>query len=72
MKIFLENIKKPLTIKPYVVRDLAHHINLGQSCLRRHNAKLTFEQEGGCLEIRGEITKLKHRSQSLIASTVDS
>ena len=71
VKIFLENIKKPIIIKPYVVRDLAHHVNLGQTCLRRNQAKLNFSPDGGVLEIRGEVTKLKNRSIPLTNTTAD-
>ena len=72
LRIFIENIKKTIIVKPYVVRDLAHPMNLGQSFLRRNKAKLSFEQNGALLEIQGEATKLQHRHLSLNASTIDS
>ena len=71
VKIFLENIKQAIIIKPYVVKDLSHHINLGQTCLRRNKAKLNFSQDGGVLEIRGEVTKLKNRSVPITTTTAD-
>ena len=71
IRLFIENIKKTIIIKPYVVRDLAHPMNLGQSFLRRNNAKLNFEQNGAMLEIKGETAKLQHRRVPLNTDTID-
>ena len=72
MKVFLENIKRTIIVKPFVVRDLAHPLNLGQACLRRHHARLQFDNHGGFLEIKGEVTRLNHRQVTLTSNTVDS
>ena len=41
-KFYIENVDRALTIKPYVVKDLAHHINLGEKFLRREQADMYF------------------------------
>ncbi len=37
IKIYLEGIKKPLIIKPLIVKGLTHPLNLGMSYLQSHH-----------------------------------
>ena len=72
VKIFIESVRQAIVLRPYVVKDLSHHINLGQTCLRRNQSKLYFNQDGGFLQIRGDLTKLNSRNTSLTTATADS
>ena len=51
-RIYLENIPNPFFIHPYVVKDLAHCVNLGQAFLRRNNINLRFKESGIRLAIK--------------------
>ncbi len=46
MKIFLEDIPQPITIEPFVVKDLSHLINVGRNFLGRYQGKLDFSRQG--------------------------
>lgn len=71
-KLYLEGISDAVTIHPYVVKDLAHPINLGQNFLRTHNADMNFRKCGVQLRIKGSTTMLDSSSTSLTKSTIDS
>ena len=57
-KVFVENMPDAVIIQPYVVRDLAHPINVGRSFLGRYQGKLEFLQNAGFLEVGGHKTRL--------------
>ena len=65
IKIFIENVAKPVIIEPYVVRDLAHPINVGRSFLGRYEGKLEFTADAGYLEIKGDKTKLINKKEMI-------
>ena len=44
--LYLEGVPEAIRIQPYVVKDLAHNINLGQDFLRRCGADMTFRVNG--------------------------
>ena len=50
LKIYLENMKRVITIKSYVVKDLVYTINLGSHFLRQNLAELTFKPTGDFTE----------------------
>jgi len=70
IKIFIENISKPVIIEPYVVKDLAHPINVGRDFLGRYGGRLEFNPEAGYLEITGQKTKMVNKRTELNHSDV--
>ena len=70
-KIYLENIKRLITIQPYVVRDLAHTINLGSHFLRQNLAELTFKPTGVVLKIGNDTTVLEGGRAALERRSLD-
>jgi hypothetical protein len=58
IKIFLENLPRPVVIRPYIVRNLSHPINVGRDFLGRYKGKLEYSPTAGFLEIQGAKTKL--------------
>ena len=70
-KLFLEGIKTPVTVRPHVVRDLAHPLNLGQSFLRAHRADLTFREAGIQLRIGDSTTMLQPSNLDLTRTSID-
>ena len=71
LKIYLENIKKLITIQPYVVRDLAHTINLGSHFLRQNSAELTFKPTGVVLKMGNDTTVLEGGRAALERRSLD-
>lgn len=71
LKIYLEGISEAVTIHPYVVKDLAHPMNLGQNFLRIHNADMNFRKSGIQLRIKGSTTMLDSSHTRLTKSTID-
>lgn len=71
-RLFLEGIAGSVVVQPYVVRDLAHHLNLGQDFLRSNNAEMSFNATGIQLRINGSATKLTTSAASLTRPTIDS
>ena len=70
-KMYLENISEAVIVQPYVVKDLAHPVNLGQSFLRKHKADMNFRQEGIQLKVGNSSTLLTTASAQLTRSTID-
>ena len=70
--IYLEHIGTPVKVQPYVVRDLAHPINLGQAFLRAHNADMIFRPDGIQLKLNGKVTMLTTTSTNLCKPSIDS
>ena len=69
--LYLEGINDPIQIHPYVVKDLAHNINLGQAFLRRYGADMTFRPDGIQLRLKGSSTMLKSSSASITRRSID-
>ena len=69
--IYIEGIKHPITIRPSVVRDLAHHMNLGQDFLRNHQADMTFRPGGIQLKVKGNTAALVHAKSSITQPSID-
>ena len=72
LKLHLEGISETVTIHPYVVKNLAHPINLGQSFLRTNNADMHFRNDGVQLKIKNSASMLDTSDVSLTKSTIDS
>ena len=60
----------PLYIHPYVVRDLAHCVNLGQAFLRRNSIDLLFRETGVEVSHRGHYASLTSSSASLSRKSI--
>ena len=69
--LYLEGIINPVKVEPYVVRDLAHPLNLGQSWLRRHQADMSFRSDGIQLKIGGKVATLTTSSAPLNRPSID-
>ncbi|MGB0246440.1 MAG: reverse transcriptase domain-containing protein [Paracoccaceae bacterium] len=70
--VYLEGIHGHCQIEPYVVKDLAHCLNLGETFLRRNNADLTFRMNGVQLRIRNSCAMLASSDKSLTHKSIDS
>ena len=71
IKLYLEGIKDIIQIQPYVVKDLAHCINLGQTFLRNYNADMTFRVKTVQLKIKGHTTTLSPANSPITAPSID-
>ena len=65
IKLFIENISQPVIIKPFVVRDLAHPINVGRGFLGRYQGKLEYTETDGYLDIYGQKACLIGKNEPL-------
>ena len=70
-KIYLEGIRDAVTINPYVVKDLAHPLNLGQAFLRTNNADMNFRPEGIQIRIKDSACLLTASDTPLTRSSID-
>ena len=70
-KMYLEGISEAVIVKPYVVKDLAHPINLGQEFLRTHQADMNFRQEGIQIRLKNSTSLLESSSVPLTKPTID-
>ena len=70
-RLFIENIKKAVLIRPYVLEHLSHPINLGQAFLRQYNCDMYFRGKHIVLKILDGLTCLESKSQPLHKYTVD-
>ncbi len=70
LKIFIENIPDPITIHPFVVKDLSHPINVGREFLGRYKGRLEFLPDKGFLEIKGIKTRLITKKEELCSNQV--
>ena len=73
IRLYLEDVRQSVTIKPYVVRSLSHPINLGQQFLSDNEADMTFREKGHSilLKIKGSATCLTTGKASLARPTID-
>ena len=72
IRIYLEGVREAVTFAPFVVRDLSHHINLGQAFLRRNHADMVFREIGTTLALKGSVTSLAPASAPITRPAVDS
>ena len=52
--ICLENMKGSVKIRPYVLKNLSHPINIGQNFLQYHQCDLYFRERTGCTALCSE------------------
>ena len=71
-QIYIENIKRPIYIRPYVLEHLSHPLNLGQAFLRHNNCDMYFRGKHIILKCRENLTCLESKLQPLTRHTVDS
>ena len=71
IKLYFEGLPQPVTIEPYVVKELAHPINLGQAFLRRHDADIYFRNVGVQLRLKTGSVLLQASNVSLVKSSID-
>lgn len=71
-RLYLEGIQEAVTVEPFVVKDLAHPLNLGQSFLRRHEVDMTFRGSGIQIRLRNSSTMLDSDDVPLTKSSIDS
>ena len=71
MKIFLEGIKTPIVVHPYIVPGLAQQVNLGQTFLRTYQADMIFRPTGTLLKIGSDSTKLVVKTAPLTRPSID-
>jgi hypothetical protein len=69
--LYLEGISKPVKVEPYVVRELAHPLNLGQAFLRANAAEMTFKPAGVSLKIGSSCSSLHPSSAGLDRPSID-
>ena len=69
--IYIEGIKHPITIRPSVVTNLAHHMNLGQDFLRNQQADMNFRPGGIQLKVKGNTATLVHAKSSITQPSID-
>lgn len=66
IKLFIENIPRPVVIRPYIVKDLSHPINVGRDFLGRYCGKLEFTASDSYLEVLGSKVKLLTKIEPLV------
>jgi len=69
--LYLEGISKPVRVEPYVVRELAHPLNLGQAFLRANQAEMTFKPAGVSLKIGNSCSALLPACAGLDRPSID-
>ena len=71
IKLYLEGIAEPICFAPYVVRDLAHPVNLGSAFLRKYGADFYFREHHVKLSLKGSVTTLVPARSSLTRPSID-
>ena len=70
-KLYLEGIATPVSIQPYVVKNLAHPLNLGERFLREYDADQCYRRQGVQLKINGGSVMLESADMSLAKPSID-
>ena len=70
-KIYLENIKKSVKIRPYVLQNLSHPINLGQNFLRYYRCDLYFREKSVMMTSKVGCTELFSKEKALSCPSSD-
>ena len=65
LQLHIENISTPVFLRPYIVEELSHPINVGRDFLGRYKGKLEFEGHAGFLEVGGQKVKLIAKREEL-------
>ena len=65
LQLRIENISTPVFLRPYVVEELSHPINVGRDFLGRYKGRLEFEGHAGFLEVGGQKVKLIAKREEL-------
>ena len=71
IRLYLEGVREAVSFTPYVVKDLSHHINLGQAFLRKNHADMTFREYGTTLSLKGSVTSLAPACAPVTRPTID-
>ena len=71
IKIYIENVKKSFLIRPFVLNNLSHPINLGQTFLRYNHCDLYFRNKDVLLNLRQGCTQLHAKERSLASPSTD-
>ena len=71
VRLYLEGLAEPVQFTPYVVRGLAHPVNLSQTFLRQAGADMSFRDSGIHLRIKGSVTALAPAAASLTRPSID-
>lgn len=71
LSLYMEGLKRAVTIAPYVVRELAHPLNLGQAFLRRNQADMNFRENGIQLKIADSTCLLSSSDAPLDRPSID-
>ena len=58
LQLHIENISTPVFLRPYVVEELSHPINVGRDFLGQYKGRLEFEGHAEFLEVGGQKVKL--------------
>ena len=70
-KLYLEGITTPVSIQPYVVKNLAHPLNLGERFLREYDADQCYRRQGVQLKINGGSVMLESADLNLSKPSID-
>ena len=70
-RLYIENIKRPVKIRPYVLANLSHPINLGQSFLRQYNCDMYFRNKHIVFKCQDGLTCLEAKARPLHTYSVD-
>ena len=70
LQLHIENISTPVFLRPYIVEELSHPINVGRDFLGRYEGKLDFEGHAGLLELGGQKVKLIAKWEELCHARV--
>ena len=70
-ELILEGLQDPIVISPFIIRNLSHDLNLGESFLRKYKAELKFEGSKVTLNVNGQKLELVNRNTPLIRNSND-
>ena len=71
VKLFLEGVDRAVTFQPYVVRNLAHPINLGECFLRDIESDQMYRKKGVWLRIHDNCVGLAEANLDLTKPSID-
>ena len=71
VKIFIEGIDRSISFQPYVVKNLAHPINLGENLLRTYHSDQMYRPSGVWLKTNGGCVELEGANLDLTRPSID-
>ena len=71
IQFYIEDIKKSITVKPLIVKNLSYNLNLSASTLKDNKVKLDFAASPPLLYIQGDSTPLIPATRSLLERSTD-